>query len=150
MGRDSTDCVGDGRLARCCRSVVEDVVVAELAPEVFEGVDVAMFDVPDEVSAEWAPIAAARGAVAVDNSGAFRMDPDVPLVVPEVNAAAAKLRPKGHHQQPELHDTVDDRGHGCPASSSYALAGAGRRLVPGCFRCWPGGHRHTCASRSAR
>ncbi len=54
-----------------------------------------MFDVPDEVSAQWAPIAAARGAVAVDNSGAFRMDPDVPLVVPEVNAAAARTRPKG-------------------------------------------------------
>ena len=54
-----------------------------------------MFDVPDEVSAEWAPIAVARGAVVVDNSGAFRMDPDVPLVVPEVNAAAARLRPRG-------------------------------------------------------
>jgi aspartate-semialdehyde dehydrogenase len=73
----------------------EDVEVVALAPEVFDGVDVAMFDVPDEVSAEWAPIAAARGAVAVDNSGAFRMDPDVPLVVPEVNAAAARQRPKG-------------------------------------------------------
>ena len=50
---------------------------------------------PDEISAQWAPIAAARGAIAVDNSGAFRMDPEVPLVVPEVNAEAAKLRPKG-------------------------------------------------------
>ena len=73
----------------------EDVEVQALAPEVFEGVDVAMFDVPDEVSAEWAPIAASYGAVAVDNSGAFRMDDDVPLVVPEVNAPAARNRPKG-------------------------------------------------------
>ena len=73
----------------------EQVAVLALAPEVFEGVDVAMFDVPDEVAAHWAPIAAARGAVVVDNSGAFRMDPDVPLVVPEVNAAAARSRPKG-------------------------------------------------------
>jgi aspartate-semialdehyde dehydrogenase len=72
-----------------------DVEVLALAPEVFDGVDVAMFDVPDEVSAQWAPVAAERGAVAVDNSGAFRMDPDVPLVVPEVNAAAAAQRPKG-------------------------------------------------------
>jgi aspartate-semialdehyde dehydrogenase len=40
-------------------------------------------------------VAAARGAVAVDNSGAFRMDPDVPLVVPEVNPAAARRRPRG-------------------------------------------------------
>ncbi|MCY7341807.1 MAG: aspartate-semialdehyde dehydrogenase [Pseudonocardia sp.] len=73
----------------------EDVTVLALAPEVFDGVDVALFDVPDEVSARWAPIAAARGAVAVDNSGAFRMDPDVPLVVPEVNADQAAVRPKG-------------------------------------------------------
>jgi aspartate-semialdehyde dehydrogenase len=73
----------------------QDVTVQALAPEVFDGVDVALFDVPDEVSAEWAPIAAARGAVAVDNSGAFRMDPQVPLVVPEVNADAAADRPKG-------------------------------------------------------
>lgn len=73
----------------------EEVTVQAIAPEVFDGVDVALFDVPDEISAQWAPIAAARGAIAVDNSGAFRMDPEVPLVVPEVNAEAAKLRPKG-------------------------------------------------------
>src|SRR3954470_22564693 len=73
----------------------QDVTVQALAPEVFDGVDVALFDVPDEVSAQWAPVAAERGAVAVDNSGAFRMDPDVPLVVPEVNAEQAFTRPKG-------------------------------------------------------
>ncbi|MDF5756074.1 aspartate-semialdehyde dehydrogenase [Spongiactinospora sp. TRM90649] len=73
----------------------EDVVVRALSPEAFDGVDVAMFDVPDEVSAEWAPVAAARGAVAVDNSGAFRMDPQVPLVVPECNPEAVRERPKG-------------------------------------------------------
>lgn len=73
----------------------EDVTVLELAPEVFDGVDIALFDVPDEVSARWAPVAVERGAVAVDNSGAFRMDPDVPLVVPEVNAADASVRPRG-------------------------------------------------------
>jgi aspartate-semialdehyde dehydrogenase len=73
----------------------EELTVVELKPEAFDGVDIAMFDVPDEISAEWAPIAAARGAVAVDNSGAFRMDDEVPLVVPEVNAANASIRPKG-------------------------------------------------------
>ena len=73
----------------------EDVVVQAISAEVFDGVDVAMFDVPDEISAEWGPIAASRGAVVVDNSGAFRMDPDVPLVVPEVNPAQVKNRPKG-------------------------------------------------------
>ena len=73
----------------------EKVTVAALTPEVFDGVDVAMFDVPDEVSADWAPVAAARGAVAVDNSGAFRMDADVPLVVPEVNPDQVRNRPRG-------------------------------------------------------
>ncbi|MGQ0464480.1 MAG: aspartate-semialdehyde dehydrogenase [Sporichthyaceae bacterium] len=73
----------------------EEVEVVALSPECFDGVDIAMFDVPDEISAEWAPVAAARGAVAVDNSGAFRMDADVPLVVPEVNPDAARNRPRG-------------------------------------------------------
>ncbi|HEX6343434.1 aspartate-semialdehyde dehydrogenase [Umezawaea sp.] len=73
----------------------EELTVVALSPEAFDGVDIAMFDVPDEVSAEWAPIAASRGAVAVDNSGAFRMDPEVPLVVPEVNADQIANRPKG-------------------------------------------------------
>jgi aspartate-semialdehyde dehydrogenase len=93
---------GEIRLAASARSAGrklrvrgEELTVAALAPEVFDGVDVAMFDVPDEVSAQWAPVAAGRGAVVVDNSGAFRMDPDVPLVVPEVNPREAARRPKG-------------------------------------------------------
>lgn len=73
----------------------EEVEVIALSESAFDGVDVAMFDVPDEVSAAWVPVAAAHGAVAVDNSGAFRMDPDVPLVVPEVNPGDARRRPKG-------------------------------------------------------
>jgi len=73
----------------------EEMVVQALAPEVFDGAQVAMFDVPDEISAEWAPIAAERGAVAVDNSGAWRMDRDVPLVVPEINPEQIRNRPKG-------------------------------------------------------
>ncbi len=69
--------------------------VLGLAPEVFDGVDLAMFDVPDEVSVTWAPVAAERGVVVIDKSGAFRMDPQVPLVVPEINPGQAAIRPKG-------------------------------------------------------
>ncbi len=69
--------------------------VRELTAEVFDGVDLAMFDVPDQVSATWAPVAAGRGVVVIDKSGAFRMDPAVPLVVPEVNPDQAARRPKG-------------------------------------------------------
>ncbi len=73
----------------------EEKTIVELAPEAFDGVDIVLFDVPDEISAKWAPIAAERGAIAVDNSGAFRLDPEVPLVVPEVNASKVHERPKG-------------------------------------------------------
>jgi aspartate-semialdehyde dehydrogenase len=71
------------------------VSVVAISPESFDGVDVALFDTPDEASLEWAPVAAARGAVVVDNSAAWRMDPEVPLVVPEINPEAAQHRPKG-------------------------------------------------------
>jgi aspartate-semialdehyde dehydrogenase len=81
-----------GKVLRCRG---EDLVVQELTEAAFDSVDVAMFDVPDEVSAVWAPIAVTHGVVVVDNSGAFRMDPQVPLVVPEVNAWATRRRAKG-------------------------------------------------------
>jgi aspartate-semialdehyde dehydrogenase len=64
-------------------------------PGSFRGVDVALFSAGGARSLEWAPRAAAEGAVVIDNSSAWRMDPDVPLVVPEVNAAAVADRPKG-------------------------------------------------------
>jgi aspartate-semialdehyde dehydrogenase len=72
-----------------------EVEVMALSEEAFDGVDIAMFDVPDEVSARWAPIAAAKGVVVVDDSAVFRMDPEVPLVVPEVNPHAVRVRPRG-------------------------------------------------------
>jgi aspartate-semialdehyde dehydrogenase len=96
------DVWGEIRLAASQRSAGrrltvrgKQLEVSALSADVFDGVDIAMFDVPDEVSAHWAPVAAAHGAVAVDNSAAFRMDPDVPLVVPEVNSHAALRRPRG-------------------------------------------------------
>jgi aspartate-semialdehyde dehydrogenase len=68
--------------------------VVALAPEVFEDADIALFDLPDDITKEWAPVAAERGAIVVDNSGAWRMDRDVPLVVPEVNPDAVRHRPR--------------------------------------------------------
>ncbi|HIW62878.1 MAG TPA: aspartate-semialdehyde dehydrogenase [Candidatus Stackebrandtia excrementipullorum] len=73
----------------------EEVTVQAIGEDVFEGVDVAHFDLPDEVSAQWVPIAAAKGVIVVDKSNAFRMDPDVPLVVPEANPEQVRNRPKG-------------------------------------------------------
>lgn len=73
----------------------EEVTVQAISEDVFEGVDVAHFDLPDDVSAHWVPIAAAKGAIVVDKSNAFRMDPEVPLVVPEANPDQVRNRPKG-------------------------------------------------------
>ena len=65
----------------------DEVVIKELTPTVFaeENIDIALFSAGGSVSAEFAPMAAASGAVVIDNTSHFRMDEDVPLVVPEVN-----------------------------------------------------------------
>ncbi|MGH7136540.1 MAG: aspartate-semialdehyde dehydrogenase, partial [Pirellulales bacterium] len=62
--------------------------VQELQPKAFEGVDLAIGSTPDEVARDFAPWAVERGCVVVDESGYWRMDPKVPLVVPEVNPDA--------------------------------------------------------------
>jgi aspartate-semialdehyde dehydrogenase len=72
-----------------------EVEVRALSEEAFDGADIALFDVPDQVSLEWAPVAAGRGAVVVDNSAAFRMDDRVPLIVPEVNPSDVTDLPRG-------------------------------------------------------
>jgi aspartate-semialdehyde dehydrogenase len=73
----------------------EQLTVAEATPDAFQDVDIALFSAGRGVSRELAPEAASRGAVVIDNSNAWRMDPEVPLVVPEVNPAAIADRPRG-------------------------------------------------------
>ncbi|MFG2637480.1 aspartate-semialdehyde dehydrogenase [Streptomyces sp. NPDC048362] len=117
----------------------EEVEVVALTREAFAGVDIALFDVPDEVAAEWAPLAVESGAVVVDNSAVFRLDPDVPLVVPEVNAHAVRTRPRGIVANPDcttltmivalgaLHAEFGLRE--LVVSSYQAVSGAGRAGV---------------------
>ncbi len=64
----------------------DDVTVKLLTRESFQGIDLALFSAGASVSKEYAPVAVKAGAVVIDNSSAWRMDPQVPLVVPEVNA----------------------------------------------------------------
>jgi aspartate-semialdehyde dehydrogenase len=68
----------------------QDITVQELTKDSFAGIDIALFSAGGGISKEFAPIAAKAGCVVVDNSSAFRQDPDVPLVVPEINAADVK------------------------------------------------------------
>ena len=63
----------------------QEVEVQETTPESFKNIDIALFSAGAEISRYFSPIAAKAGAVVIDNSAAFRMEPDVPLVVPEVN-----------------------------------------------------------------
>lgn len=73
----------------------EEVIVEDLATADFSGIDVAVFSAGATVSREYAPKFEAAGAVVVDNSSAWRKDPEVPLVVAEVNPEDLKNRPKG-------------------------------------------------------
>lgn len=64
------------------------ITIEELTPASFKGVDIALFSAGGAISRQLCPVAAKAGAVAVDNSSAFRMDPNVPLVIPEINPDA--------------------------------------------------------------
>lgn len=66
------------------------ILVEELSAGSFKGVDIALFSAGATVSREFAPLAVKAGALVIDNSSAFRMEPDVPLVVPEVNPEKAR------------------------------------------------------------
>jgi aspartate-semialdehyde dehydrogenase len=89
--------VGELTLLASARSVGKtlpfrgrEIAIKELREDSFVGVDVALFSAGASVSKQYAPFAVQAGAVVVDNSSAFRMDPDVPLVVPEINGADIK------------------------------------------------------------
>ncbi|MFE9928224.1 aspartate-semialdehyde dehydrogenase [Streptomyces sp. NPDC005533] len=99
------DVWGDIRLIASARSAgrtlavrAEETEVLALTEDAFDGFgpgDVALFLTPAAVSARWAPVVTARGAAVVDQSAAFRADPEVPLVAPEVNGHAVRNRPRG-------------------------------------------------------
>ncbi len=138
--------VGDLRLfasARTAGELVEwrngSVRVEELDTEGFEGVDLAFFCAGGAVSAEYAPIAVSAGAVVIDKSSHFRMDPEVPLVVPEVNAADLHERERGIIASPNcttipivvaLKPIADAVGLGRIVASSYqAVSGGGKKGI---------------------
>lgn len=95
--------LGELRLLASSRSVGkklrfrgEEIAVQLLDPDAFKGIDIALFSAGGDRSLEFAPAAVASGAVVVDNSSAYRMDPEIPLVVPEVNPhAIARYKKRG-------------------------------------------------------
>ncbi|MDA7917352.1 aspartate-semialdehyde dehydrogenase [Akkermansiaceae bacterium] len=72
----------------------EEIPIQELTKESFAGIDIALFSAGGGISEQFGPAAASAGCIVIDNSSAFRMDPEVPLVVPEINPEAAQNRPR--------------------------------------------------------
>ena len=132
--------------------------VVEIAPEVFEGVDLALFSAGGGTSREWSPIAASKGALVVDNSSAFRADPECPLIVPEVNPDAAANRPKGIIANPNcstiqlvvalkpLHDEA--RLKRVVVATYQAIKGHGE--LPGATEAKRPGQRYACPGDKLR
>ena len=117
----------------------QEIAVQELGHDSFEGVDVALFSAGGRLSQEFGPSAASAGAVVIDNSSAFRMDSEVPLVVPEVNPEAVKNRPKGIIANPNCTTIVTLMGlnplhrkfglKSIIASSYQAVSGSGQQGI---------------------
>ncbi len=114
----------------------DDVLkVRDLAKFDFKGVDIALSSPGAKVSAIHSPRAGAAGCVVIDNTSHFRMDPDVPLVVPEVNPQAiAGYTKKRHHRQPQLLDHPDGGGFEAAARSVQDQARRGLDLSVGVGR----------------
>ena len=117
-----------------------DVTVQVLKENSFKGIDIGLFSAGGSVSQKFAPIAAASGCVVVDNTSAFRMDRDVPLVVPEVNAhAIAGYKKRGIIANPNcstiqmvvvlkpLHDAAKIKR--VVVSTYQAVSGTGKRAI---------------------
>jgi len=115
-----------------------DLAVQELKKESFGGLEIALFSAGGSISKEFAPAAARAGCVVVDNSSAFRMDPTVPLVVPEINAGDIKQH-RGIIANPNCTTAITlmalyplHAAFGCQrifASSYQAVSGTGAKAI---------------------
>jgi aspartate-semialdehyde dehydrogenase len=113
---------------------LDGVIVEDVATADHGGIDVALFSMGATASREWAPRVAASGALVIDNSSAWRMDPAVPLVVPEVNADALSDIPAGIIANPNCTTMV------CmPVLAPLHRAAGLRRLVASTYQAVSGG-----------
>jgi aspartate-semialdehyde dehydrogenase len=116
----------------------EPHTVAELTKGSFSGIDIALFSAGGSISREFAPLAARQGCVVIDNSSAFRMDPEVPLVIPEINGADISGH-KGIIANPNCTTAITlmalyplHQAFGCKrifASSYQAVSGTGAKAI---------------------
>lgn len=117
----------------------EDIVIQELTEESFQGIDIALFSAGGGISEKFGPIAAQAGCIVIDNSSAFRMDPQVPLVVPEINPKAALNHPRNIIANPNCSTIITLMGlaplhrafglKGIIASTYQAVSGSGAQGI---------------------
>ncbi len=117
----------------------EEITVEELTTESFAGINIALFSAGGGISEKFGPVAAAAGCVVIDNSSAFRMDSEVPLVVPEINPEAAKNHPRNIIANPNCSTTITLMGlaplhrafglKGIIASTYQAVSGSGAQGI---------------------
>ncbi len=114
----------------------QDVTIEETTEDAFEGVDIALFSAGGSTSAKYAPYAVKAGAVVVDNTSYFRQNPDVPLVVPEVNAYAMDAH-NGIIACPNC-STIQMMVALEPVRQKMGLGPYHRVNLPSRIRCWYG------------
>jgi len=118
----------------------KDLVIQELTEDAFASVDIALFSVGSDIVKTFAPLAAETGAIVIDNSSAYRMDDDVPLVIPEINGEDAKNVPRNIIANPNCTTIVTlmalnpmhQAFGGCEtliASSYQAVSGSGAQGI---------------------
>lgn len=117
----------------------ENLTVQELTANSFNGINIALFSAGGGISLQFAPIAAAAGCVVIDNSSAFRMDPDVPLIVPEINGKEAHHAPRKIIANPNCSTIITLMGlaplheafglKGIIASTYQAVSGSGAQGI---------------------
>jgi aspartate-semialdehyde dehydrogenase len=116
----------------------QEIAVRELSKDSFQGIELALFSAGGSISREFAPVAARAGCVVIDNSSAFRMDPNVPLVIPEINPEDIESH-RGIIANPNCTTAVAlmalyplHRAFGCRrvfASSYQAVSGTGAKAI---------------------
>jgi len=117
----------------------EEIVIEELRENSFAGIDIALFSAGGGISEKFGPLAAEAGCIVIDNSSAFRMDPEVPLVVPEINPEAAKNQPRNIIANPNCSTIITLMGlaplhrefglTGIIASTYQAVSGSGAQGI---------------------
>lgn len=117
----------------------EEITIKELTADSFAGIDIALFSAGGGISLDYGPIAAKAGCVVIDNSSAFRMDEDVPLVIPEINPEAARNHPRNIIANPNCSTIITLMGldplhkafglKGIIASTYQAVSGSGAQGI---------------------